>query len=109
MTMFAVLLHGQSLKLLNQDGNLTTGGAYTWRVVEARDSHEAGELARVKLLSDQHFLSEIWNASDESPDIAVDEISELESADAADTACVYYFSNENDYPYGTLPPRDEEE
>lgn len=100
MSRYAVLLHAQALKLLNQNGQPAPAGAYTWRVVEAQSSQEAEDLARSKLLSDDAFLAEIWNPADEPPEIGVDEISELESSSGGDSGCVYYFENENDAPYG---------
>lgn len=100
MNRYAVLLHAQGLKLLNQDGQPAPAGAYTWRVVDAQTPHEAADLARLKLLSDEAFLAEIWNPPGEPPEVSVDETSELESSGGGDSGCVYYFENENDAPYG---------
>lgn len=108
MSRYAVLLHAQGLKLLNQDGKPAPAGAYTWRVVEAQTAHEAKDLARSKLLSDEVFLGELWNNPDEPPEIAVDEVSELESPSGGDSGCVYYFENENDAPYGAERDGDEQ-
>lgn len=105
---YAVLLHAQGLKLLNQDGQPAPAGAYSWRVVEAETPHEAEDLARSKLLSDEVFLAEIWNPPDEPPEIAVDEVSELESPSGGDSGCVFYFEDENDAPYGSEGNKDDQ-
>lgn len=103
MPKYAVLLHGKGLMLLNQDGEGTRGGVYSWRCVEAENEQQAFPLARQKLLADASFIEEVWNEPDDPPEIVVEETEQLEDAvdlAEADSACVFYYDDESALPFG---------
>lgn len=96
MPKFAVFLHGRPVMMLDQNGERTAGGVYTWRSVEAAGPEQAVAKAREKLLSDEVLREEMWNGSNEPIEIEAEEVSALpEDADVdqADSGCVFYLDD----------------
>lgn len=100
MPKYAVLLHGKGLRLLNEDGIPESAGVYTWRVIEAGDRAEAKRAARTRLMSDESFTQELWNPENAPIEIEIEEICEA-ARSAEDSGLVFYFEDEETYPYGS--------
>ena len=100
MPRYAVLLHATGLRQLNQEGKPAAAGVYTWKIVDAGSPAEAERIASTKLREDTAFMEELWNTEHEPIEIAVEEISEPDDRYLDDSGFVYYFDEEDDYPYG---------
>ena len=97
MPKFAVFLHGRPVILLDERGERTPGGVYTWRSVEAAGPEEAVTRAREKLLADETLLDEMWNESHEPIAVEAEEVNPLpEEADLeeADSGCIFYLDDD---------------
>ena len=84
--------------MLDQKGERTPGGVYTWRSVQAADPEQAMAKARAKLLRDEVLREEMRNGSDEPIEIEAEEVNALpEDADIdqADSGCVFYLDDED--------------
>lgn len=86
-----VLLHGQHLTLLDENGAQREGGVYVWRAVDAEDENSAISKAKESLLRDPMFLDELWASSTEELTFEVDEIRERpDGAPSKETSPVFY-------------------
>jgi len=86
-----VLLHGQRLTLLDEEGVQREGGVYAWRAVDAEDIGAAVLKAKESLMHDSVFLDELWDSSTEGLTFEVDEIREQpDGAPSKETSPVFY-------------------
>ncbi len=84
--------------MLDQKGERTSGGVYTWRSVQAADLEQAVAKARAKLLRDETLREEMRNGPNEPIGIEAEEVNALpEDADIdqADSGCIFYLDDED--------------
>jgi hypothetical protein len=88
---YQILLHGEGLKLLDQQGNKRWGGVYVWRTVVAENEVSAVDQAREDLLRDPDFSADLWNDSIDELVFGADKILEKASEEeAGDSGFVFY-------------------
>jgi hypothetical protein len=95
MPSFEVLLHGQGLTLLDDNGQKREGGVYVWRVVTAENETSAVTLARKALLQDPLFLNEIWNDPKDEMVLEAEEIRKTPPGyEGNETSPVFYIEDD---------------
>ena len=97
MPHYEIFLHGQGLKMIDQEGVKREGGVYVWRAVSADDEASAVTSAERDLLDDPVFRDEIWNDSLDEIRLSVEEIRRKSFwQKARDTGPVFYIDTARD-------------